>query len=1237
MVFESNTLDMLVLHEGVTKYFWVKYSMYPQGIDPEGNVSMTDESDDAVYIGICYNQVSTDESDNPADYQWSKIHGDDGAAAFTVILSNENVSFSTTEDNIVIETQKYVCGVQVFQGLKQITEFTIDEIPEQYDGIDVEVLDHQVIITAEAGNRIPVEYGVFTINADIVGETPVAGEEPITTTIPVYKELSWNLSKQGITGIPGFSVVIGNESQNIPCDKNGYVLEDMQLEIPFYAFEGLGRVWCSATYGALPDGVHYAGNLSDEVSEVDSPGVLVFNIDKGATLGAPEILTGKFELVFTISSDLYGERQTSKYFSWTKSLQGIDGILTLYEIKPSCEFMTRSAVEYSDTQDYKIMPETVTFSANYTQTMNEGKHEFEGFFILEETISNVSTSVIYQSTEAESSVSYTPSNTSATNVKCTLYEKDDFMLELDVVNIPIISDGSVYDAIQTLHTEMKGVKSIIDPNSDPPMILEQAWANSQIKVTNTATGETVSQTFTDWLSQHETTIYGVEQRVQETETTLKDNTLTLEEHKSVIDQHAKDITIAVSSANSALSQLDNKNSNFTTKTPEETISPPYVKGDLWVRTVYVYDEDGSIKTDDAGNEMVETVVYQCNTTVEVGGSFDESHWEIADYATTGYVESAIELEANKMELIVSDSGKVTPASIVLAINENDQSDIKISAENLELDGYVTFKNLETSGETIIDGGNIKTGSITSDHIATGSITADDIQSGSITGDRIASHTLTSEQIDVNSLFAEEIDATNGSIKNATMTNAKIESAEINNCTINSSLKAENLVGKISDKTGKNSWNLSTGELIISGNNSGNFVTDSDLSTQGSTSINGGNVSTGTISADRLDVTGIFAKDVTASGTITGAKITGGTITGGTIDGANITSTSDAGHKANLYGGSLTFDGKVNGYSSVSAAGATFYGQNKSSTEPECHIGRKLVKIYTKKSTNLVVGESTTTSAGFCVERSDGSAMYMNDHTLHGHSKSTLDWEGDANIASLTVGGINTFGDHIYNADNTGYVYLGKSDGYYYFRPYVKDKVILGSSSNPWESLHSDKAYFYDLGTSTSTDISSTSYPVVRWSASSNQLVKYTPSGSSKRFKTDIIDGFTDETLNPHNLYDVNLYQYKYKENHLDKDDQRFGQDLYGFIVENLIEYYPIAVTLDDKGRPADWNEKFLIPPMLKLIQEQHEEIEGLKETTETIKSENESLKSENELLKSQLTSILERLDKLEAKVANEVA
>ena len=112
------------------------------------------------------------------------------------------------------------------------------------------------------------------------------------------------------------------------------------------------------------------------------------------------------------------------------------------------------------------------------------------------------------------------------------------------------------------------------------------------------------------------------------------------------------------------------------------------------------------------------------------------------------------------------------------------------------------------------------------------------------------------------------------------------------------------------------------------------------------------------------------------------------------------------------------------------------------------------------------------------------------------------------------------------------------------------------------------------------------------------------SGSSKRFKHDITSDINSE-LDPHRLYDVDIVQYKYNDDYLDKNDQRYQQDVIGFIAEDILKKYPIAADLEDKTeittvelknpRVSDWNFRFIVPPMLKLIQEQNDRIKKLEE------------------------------------------
>ena len=44
----------------------------------------------------------------------------------------------------------------------------------------------------------------------------------------------------------------------------------------------------------------------------------------------------------------------------------------------------------------------------------------------------------------------------------------------------------------------------------------------------------------------------------------------------------------------------------------------------------------------------------------------------------------------------------------------------------------------------------------------------------------------------------------------------------------------------------------------------------------------------------------------------------------------------------------------------------------------------------------------------------------------------------------------------------------------------------------------------------------------------------------------------------------------------------------GLLAEDVKQHYPIAANYNEDGDVEDWSERYLIPPMLKLIQMQHE-------------------------------------------------
>lgn len=81
--------------------------------------------------------------------------------------------------------------------------------------------------------------------------------------------------------------------------------------------------------------------------------------------------------------------------------------------------------------------------------------------------------------------------------------------------------------------------------------------------------------------------------------------------------------------------------------------------------------------------------------------------------TRNNLNSKITQNADNISLVV-DGGEINGNALVSAINMSNRK-IDMKALNIDLDGYVTFRNLER-GETTIDGSSIKTGTIDADEI-----------------------------------------------------------------------------------------------------------------------------------------------------------------------------------------------------------------------------------------------------------------------------------------------------------------------------------------------------------------------------------------------------------------------------------------------------------------------------------------------------------------------------------------
>ena len=150
----------------------------------------------------------------------------------------------------------------------------------------------------------------------------------------------------------------------------------------------------------------------------------------------------------------------------------------------------------------------------------------------------------------------------------------------------------------------------------------------------------------------------------------------------------------------------------------------------------------------------------------------------------------------------------------------------------------------------------------------------------------------------------------------------------------------------------------------------------------------------------------------------------------------------------------------------------------------------------------------------------------------------------------------------------------------------------------------DIAYFYNtarfngevyLGALPANTTSSTNY--IR-AGSSGRLFR--GESSSKRYKNHI--GYMD-AKESEKLYDIPVALFEFKDGYLEENDCRCGKTVPGFYAEDMEDCIQIATDyaeIDGEVVPENWNVRFLVPYMVKCIQEQHKEIQQLKETNNKI-------------------------------------
>lgn len=152
--------------------------------------------------------------------------------------------------------------------------------------------------------------------------------------------------------------------------------------------------------------------------------------------------------------------------------------------------------------------------------------------------------------------------------------------------------------------------------------------------------------------------------------------------------------------------------------------------------------------------------------------------------------------------------------------------------------------------------------------------------------------------------------------------------------------------------------------------------------------------------------------------------------------------------------------------------------------------------------------------------------------------------------------------------------------------------IRGIDSGAFDIV-SNGLFIYPSGTMYINNLShgTTSDRFVRINA--NGYLCYTDgaSSSSRRYKYDI-KPVENKELDPYKILEIPIKQFKFN-NMSEAPITEQNKDVIGMVAEDVAEIYPVAAIYRN-GMVENWNERYLIPPMLSLIQEMYQEINVLK-------------------------------------------
>lgn len=300
-------------------------------------------------------------------------------------------------------------------------------------------------------------------------------------------------------------------------------------------------------------------------------------------------------------------------------------------------------------------------------------------------------------------------------------------------------------------------------------------------------------------------------------------------------------------------------------------------------------------------------------------------------------------------------------------------------------------------------------------------------------------------------------------------------------------------------------------------------------------------------------------------------------------------------KITTYGLLQTYDG--NNLMSLTSSGLSFY-QSDGSTPLATYSSGGCFLYGNGTLGALITSSGTTIYGGSTANRaemtSSGMQVYANGALTATFSSSITLGDSSGYNAYFSAGELgvkNGSTTHFYASPNglyyrSGYYWGMELNGRNGLSVSVNDSAVFQINSNGVTANTVSAGILYVR----TPGVASSDTANCRIATGESNRIMFT-SSSSKEVK-HAIKPVSDAFLDPHKLYNVDVVQFVYNLDYLDENDKRYDLPVVGFIAEDLYKIYPIAVDFE-KDKPHDWNARYIIPPMLSLIQEQKKEIDSL--------------------------------------------